>query len=149
MERLITGHANVEKHAIAQPRQAVALLMKAKQGSKLQCCTLPTRGRSDGGFDSRCHFTALLFVAATSGAFQGLLSSVCGSIFGLPAVSGIGTRRKSLSVEQYYAARSTVTGTGRQIVLHTGECACAKLMRSSSASSEQSASTRIFTRMSR
>ena len=123
MERLFTGHANVEKHAIAQPRQAVALLLKAKQGSKLQWSALPSRSKSDGGFDSRCHFTALLFVAATSGAFQGLLPSGCGLICGLPAVSGIGTRRKSLSVGQSYATRSTVTGTGRQIVLHTGECA--------------------------
>ena len=40
---------------------------------------------------------------------------------------------------QRCTTRSTVTGTGRHTVLHTGECCCAKRSRSSSSASLQSA----------
>ncbi len=45
--------------------------------------------------------------------------------------------------------RSTVTGTGRHTVLHTGECCCAKCSRSSSSASLQSATMSILMRIAR
>ena len=51
------------------------------------------------------------------------------------------------SMHHVLVALFRITGTGRQIVLHTGECCCANANRSSSSSSPQSALMFIFIRI--